>query len=398
MNCRICKASIVPFMSFGKMPIANGFLCKDDFKNEYFYEMKVAFCSSCYMFQLVDQPEPERMFHDKYAYHAKTSRFMCNHFSNFADWLSETYLEKTSFVVEVGSNDGIMLEKFSEHGIKHLGVDPSSNVAEIARKNGLNTMVDFFNLKTAKKIVEEYGKADVFTGGNVMCHIGEINDVIEGINFLLKHDGVAVFEDPYLGEMIRKTAYDQIYDEHVFMFSLHSVSNMFERFGFELIDALPQSTHGGSMRYVLARKGVRPVSCRVHDLKKKEIQERLLLSETYEQFRNRCESSKTRLVNFLKEQKKKEKKVVGYGATSKSTTILNYCGIGPDLIEYISDITPTKIGKYTPGTHVPVKSYDSFLNKYPDVAVLFAWNHEKEILEKEKEFVKKGGEWYTHLF
>ncbi len=398
MKCRICDHEITPFMSFGKMPIANGFLLPDQYDDEYFFELKPAFCEQCYSFQIDDQPDPELMFHDQYAFFSRTSKFMQHHFSEYAAWVCDNHLSGNDlFVVELGSNDGIMLENFAKRGIRHLGVEPSANVAEEARRHGVDTIVRFFGPETATEIVGKHGQADALLAANVMCHIPDLNGIAEGANRLLKQDGVLVFEDPYLGAMIEKSAYDQIYDEHVFMFSAISVANIFDPHGFELIDLLPQETHGGSMRYVLARKGVRAVSPAVTDIVKAEKAAGLHLPETYQHFRENCEASKARLVRLLQEEKAAGRRVVGYGATSKSTTILNYCGIGPDLIEFISDTTPIKQGKYTPGKHIPVKPYAAFAENYPDTALLFAWNHQKEIMQKEGDFAAQGGKWLTHI-
>lgn len=380
------------------MPIANGFLMPDQYAGEYFFELKPVFCDHCLSFQIEEQPAPELMFHDQYAFFSRTSKFMQQHFSEYASWVYDQHLRGDDlFVVELGSNDGIMLENFAKRGIRHLGVEPSANVAEEARRHGVNTLVCFFGPDTAQDIVDEYGQADALLAANVMCHIPDMNGIAKGADLLLKQDGVLIFEDPYLGAMIEKTSYDQIYDEHVFIFSALSVANIFGAHGFELIDLLPQETHGGSMRYVLARKGVRAVSPVVGDILQAEHQQGLHLPATYESFRESCEASKARLIRLLQDEKAAGRRVVGYGATSKSTTILNYCGIGPDLIEFISDTTPIKQGKFTPGMHIPVKPYEAFVKDYPDTALLFAWNHQKEIMAKEGEFSARGGKWLTHI-
>lgn len=398
MKCRICQHAIEPFTTFGRMPIANGFLMPEQFRDEYFFKLKPAFCDKCLTFQIEEQPAPEMMFHDQYAFFSRTSAHMQRHFKAYADWVREHHLRgDDSFVVELGSNDGIMLENFAKCGIRHLGVEPSANVAAEARKHGVNTIVRFFGPETAADIVEEYGKADALIAANVMCHIPDMHGIAKGADTLLKPDGVLIFEDPYLGAMIEKTSYDQIYDEHVFIFSALSVASIFGPYGFELIDLLKQETHGGSMRYVLARKGVRSKSPAVDTILGEERAAGLDLPQTYEKFRQACEASKERLVRLLVAEKKAGRRVVGYGATSKSTTILNYCGIGPDLIEFISDTTPIKQGKFSPGMHIPVKPYAAFVESFPDTALLFAWNHKSEIMEKEKTFTASGGKWLTHI-
>ncbi len=397
-KCLICKTEIEPFISFGPQPIANGFLKKEQFPEEYFFEMKVAFCPHCKMAQLTEQPDREKMFHENYAFFSQTSQRMVAHFAEFADHVLKDYIRSSDpFVVEIGSNDGIMLKNFATKKIRHLGIEPSKNVAKVAMDNGINTISEFFDENVAKKIVDQYGKADAYIAANVMCHIPCFHSIAEGINILLKDDGVAMFEDPYLGDIIEKTSYDQIYDEHVFFFSVSSISYVFNEHNMEVIDVEPQATHGGSMRYVVAHKGSRPVSKRVGEQLKKEHDLGLHLPATYDQFRKNCEQSREMLKKLLVELKQGGNSVVGYAATSKSTTILNYCGIGPDLIEYISDTTPIKQGKFSPGMHIPVKPYEEFKKKYPDYAFLFAWNHADEIMAKEGQYKASGGKWIVHV-
>jgi methylation protein EvaC len=397
-KCLICQTKIEPFVSFGKMPIANGFLGSDQFDNEYLFDLRVAFCEKCKMVQLLEQPTRERMFNENYAFFSGTSNAMATHFKEFADHVMNYYLSpKNSFVVEIGSNDGIMLQYFKEKNINHLGVEPSANVAEVARRKGINTISEFFDEKLARKIVEKYGQADAFIGANVMCHIPYIHSVIEGLKILLKPDGIVMFEDPYMADVIDNTSYDQFYDEHVFLFSILSIGYLFGQHGMEVVDAEPQWTHGGSMRYVIARKNTRAVSKNVHSLLDKEMAMGLDGREVYEAFERNCENSRNRLTTLLKDMKKQGKRVVGYAATSKSTTILNYCGIGPDLIEFISDTTPIKQGKFSPGAHIPICPHEEFFAQYPDYAVLFAYNHAREIMANEQDFVASGGRWIVYV-
>ena len=396
-KCRVCNEGIGEFMTYGQMPIANGFL-KEKIDNEYYFEMSPAFCSSCYSFQLVDQPDAEQMFHDEYAFFSRQSKFMQIHFKSYADWVNENYSQaENDFVVEIGSNDGIMLENFSKNNIKHLGVDPSANVVEVAKSFGVNSQVSFFGLESSEQIRNDYGEASAIISANVMCHLPDLNDIAKGAFNLLNEKGVLIFEDPYLGSMLEKVSYDQIYDEHVYIFSAISVQNIFGRHGFELINLLPQETHGGSMRYVFAKKGARKIQPIVNEIIENELNNNFDKQETYDKFRENCELSKSRLLKILTDAKENGKTVAGYGATSKSTTILNYCGVGPDLIDFISDTTPIKQNTLTPGMHIPVKSYEYFKENIPDVIILFAWNHAKEIIEKEKDSIDKDVEWITHL-
>jgi methylation protein EvaC len=397
-KCVICGNPIEPFISFGKQPLANGFLTPAQFADEYYFELAVCFCSGCKMVQLAEQPEPQQMFNENYAFFSGTSKLMAAHFRDFAEGVRQEYLGNADpFVVEVGSNDGIMLQNFKQWGIRHEGIEPSANVAEVARSRGIDTRVAFFNEDTARAIVAQHGQADAFLGANVMCHIADLHGVIQGIDVLLKPTGVVAFEDPYLGDVIEKTSYDQIYDEHMFLFSGASVASLFGRYGMELIDAIPQETHGGSMRYVIARKGRRSVSPRVAERIGKERALGLEQPETFGRFRRNCERSRDQLVALLRKSRADAKRVVGYAATSKSTTVFNYCDIGPDLVEFISDTTPVKQGKFSPGKHIPVLPYERFKERYPDYALLLAWNHQKEILAKEQDFVARGGKWMTFV-
>src|SRR2546422_10328185 len=263
-KCRICQVQYEPVMSFGKMPLGNGFLASDQFRNEYFFELVVAFCPSCCMVQLTEQPDRERMFNPNYAYFSSSSRSMATHFEMFAQQVIADYLPPDDpFVVEIGCNDGILLEHFAQVGIRHLGIEPSANVAQVAINKGLRTLLRYFDEDLAREIVAEYGQADAVLGANVLCHIPYLHSVVAGIKPLLKPGGVLVFEDPYLGDILEQTSYDQIYDEHAFYFSVTSVSHLFERHGLEVIDVMPQNVHGGSMRYVVAHEGARQLSAAV---------------------------------------------------------------------------------------------------------------------------------------
>lgn len=396
-KCLICAAPIAPFISYGPMPIANGFLPQDKFSDEYFFELRVSYCPSCHMVQLLDQPERERMFNENYAFFSGTSAYMTAHFQRFAEDVKRDYLGPDPFIVEIGSNDGIMLKNFADKKIRHLGIEPSANVAKVAQQRGIRTVSRFFEKDLAREIVSEHGRADAFLAANVMCHIPYAHSIAEGVDLLLKPDGVMIFEDPYLGDVIEKTSYDQIYDEHVFLFSVRSIAHLYGRHGFEVIDVKPQTTHGGSMRYFIARKGARPVSPAVAAQIAKEKKLGLDDPQTYDGFRRNCERSRDELKSLLEDIKRQGRRVVGYAATSKSTTITNYCGITPDLLEFISDTTPIKQGKFSPGVHIPVLPYEKFSEKYPDFALLFGWNHFEEITRKERGFRAAGGKWILYV-
>jgi methylation protein EvaC len=380
------------------MPIANGFLSPEQFADEYFFELRVGFCPNCSMVQLLEQPDREKMFHENYAFFSSTSTRMAIHFKEFSDLVITHHLHSEDpFVVEIGSNDGIMLQNFANASIRHLGIEPSANVADVAIKKGVQTVSQFFDEDLARKIVAEHGQADAFLGANVMCHIPYMHSVVAGIAILLKPSGVVMFEDPYLGDIVEKTSYDQIYDEHVFLFSVASISYLFEQHGMQIIDVQPQNVHGGSMRYVIAHKGAYPISPAVQAQRERENLLGLQNAETFTQLRINIERSRDDLMAMLRKVKQQGKRVVGYAATSKSTTVTNYCGITPDLVEFISDTTPIKQGKFSPGTHIPVRPYEEFKARYPDYALLFGWNHGEEIMANETAFKSAGGKWIVYV-
>jgi methylation protein EvaC len=396
--CLICERQIEPFLSFGKMPIANGFLSADQFAEEYFFELKVAFCENCRMVQLAELVERDRMFHDNYAFFSSTSTRMAQHFEEFASWIKRTYLKGNDpFVIEMGSNDGIMLKHFAGAKIRHLGIEPSANVAEVARQKGVRTISQFFDEELAATILAEDGPADALLGANVMCHIPYIHSVFAGVKKLLKPRGVLAFEDPYLGDIVEKVSYDQIYDEHAFYFSAESVSFLAAMHELELIDVLPQTVHGGSMRYVLAHRGAHLVAESVARLREKEAAMGLARPGTYAQLRRSVEASRDQLRDVLEHLSRDGRRVAGYAATSKSTTVTNYCGLDSRLVQFISDTTPIKHGKFSPGAHIPVKPYEDFKANYPDYGLLFGWNHAEEIMAKERAFKAAGGKWIVYV-
>ena len=350
------------------------------------------------MVQLAELVDPKKMFHGKYPFYSSTSTRMAAHFKEFAELVMARYLNSADpFVVEMGSNDGIMLQHFADRQIRHLGVEPSDNVAQRAVEKGIQTICKFFDEELACDIVAEQGQADVLLGANVMCHIPDLHSVAAGVRILLKPGGFLLFEDPYVGDTIEKTAYDQIYDEHAFYFSVSSVSYLFGQHGLEVIDVLAQPVHGGSMRYVIAPRGTAKVSERVLVLRAREEELGVHKAETYERFRSSVERSRDELVRLLRALKEEGKRVVGYAATSKSTTVINYCGLTSELVEFISDTTPAKQGKFSPGAHIPVKPHEEFTANYPDYALLFGWNHAEEIMDKEQEFKAKGGRWIVYV-
>jgi len=397
MKCKLTNKEIKPFMSFGKMPLANGFLNKEEFESEYFYKMEVGFSESLSLFQLNEHPKPQKMFNKKYPFFTGSSQFMKSHFKEYADWIKKKFIKSNSKLVEIGSNDGTFLSNFKNYGIKYVGFEPSRNVAAQAMENNIKTINSFFNSDTTKNLKGYVHNTDIICASNVICHIPDLKNLILAVDNLLSKNGLFIFEEPYMGSMFNKISYDQIYDEHIFMFSITSVKKIFELYNFDLIDVLPQNTHGGSMRYVIARK-------KEHDIKENvtnglfaESKNNLDKLDSCLVFKKNCEISKKKITNQLNKFKNDGKKICGYAATSKSTTILNYCNIGNNLIDFICDTTKEKIGKFSPGTHIPIVPVSHFHENPSDVAYLFAWNHREEIFAKEKDFTKNGGKWISHV-
>ena len=397
-QCLICESDYQPFVDLGDMPIANAFATKEELVDEYTFPMQVGFCESCHMVQLIEQPDREKMFHENYAFFSSTSNYMKEHFKHFANSVSELQdLNKDSFVVEIGSNDGIMLQNFVIDKIPCLGVEPSKNVAQVASDKGIEVITEFFDQPLAESIVRTHQKADAILSANVMCHIPYMHSIYDGVKTLLKDDGVFIFEDPYLGEVIEKTSFDQIYDEHVFLFSALSISYLANMHDLELVNVEPQITHGGSMRYTIAHKGMKTVSQDVINLIYQEKKIGLDKTKAYLGFTDSVNRIKDDLIELLIKLKDDGKKVVAYGATSKSTTVTNYFSITPDLVECIYDTTPIKQNKLSPGAHIPVLPYDQFRGSNPDYVLLFAWNHATEIMKKERDYMGSDRHWITYI-
>ena len=397
MKCKITDEKLNPFMSFGKMPSANGFLDKKDFSKEFFYEMEVGFSEKISLLQLNEFSNPEKVHNERYPFYTSSSLNMKRHFQTFAHWLKEKYLDSGSKLIEVGSNDGTLLQNFKNTNIEAIGYEPSKSIAELANKKNIKTLNKFFNSQNIQDINNFHSSVDIICSANVIAHIPDLKDVIKSVDKLLSSKGLLIFEEPYLGSMFSKVSYDQIYDEHIFMFSISSIKKIFDLFDFELIDVLPQVTHGGSMRYVIGRKNKHKKNDIVSKLADDEQSKELDTIESCLKFKKACEISKKMTIKKLNKFKEDNKKICGYAATAKSTTVLNYCNIGNDIIDYICDTTKEKIGKFSPGTHIPIVPINSFHENVPDIAFLFAWNHKEEIFAKEKSFKDNGGVWFSHV-
>ena len=394
MKCKVTGKKIDPFMSFGRMPIANGFLNKDKFNEEFFFEMEVGFSDDLSLFQLNDHPKPTMMFNENYPFFTGSSQQMKLHFKNYANWIKKYHPNTIKNIIEIGSNDGTFLKNFNSNDYNTLGFEPSSNVAERASKDEVNTINEFFNKNSVINQKNFINNTDLICAANVICHVPDLNDLIQAVCLMLNKSGLFIFEEPYLGSMFEKISYDQIYDEHIFIFSVTSISKIFKLFDMELVDVFPQTTHGGSMRYITGRKNIHKISDNVNTLLEKEKLKNLDNISSCNKFKNNCELSKIKTRKSLLKFKDNNYKIAGYAATSKSTTILNYCNINNKIIDYICDTTPEKIGKFSPGTHIPIVDMYHFKKFNPDVAYLFAWNHKDEILKKEKNYK---GKWFSHV-
>lgn len=350
------------------------------------------------MVQLTEEVPREKMFHENYPYRSSGSTYMRRHFEGVArNFLSTELTGPDPFLVEIGSNDGIMLRALRDAGVRHLGVDPSTRAAESAAAEGIRVSTEFFEEESAWKIAAVEGEADVVFSANTFSHIAYIDSIFRGVDALLSKDGVFVFEDRYLGDIISSNAFDQIYDEHFYLFSVGSVQAMAEYFGFELIDVEHLDIHGGSMRYKVSRAGVRSPSDSVSLFLRKEQLLGLEGPETYRGFAEATRNSCRKLVELLEDLRGQGRTVAGYGATAKSSTLLNYCNLGPDLLPRIFDSTSAKQGLLSPGMHIPVHPSEEFSDPFPDYALLFAWNHAEEILAKEQAFREGGGRWILYV-
>ncbi len=387
-KCKVTGQKIPIVFNFGKMPIANNFSKQIDKKN--FYQMKIAFNERNGLFQLVNAPKPVKLFNSNYAFLSSTSNSMKIHFKEISNKIKKK-LKKNSRIMEIGSNDGIFLQNFKKYD--HLGIEPSNNVYKISKSKKLNVINSFFTEQLIKK-KKLKNRFDIIFAANVICHIPDILSLFKCVEKTLKDGGFFIFEEPYLGSMIEKTSYDQIYDEHFYMFSAHSVKSILKKFNLELVKAERIATHGGSMRYYVKKIKSSKVSSELKKIFEYEKNIKINKLKTIKEFVKNCIDSKKRILEIIKKIKNENIDIYGYGATSKSTTILHFCNVKNNMINGIFDNTPTKINKYFPGKKIQIIDYRKFDKINPKYCFLFAWNHFKEIFEKEK---KKNIKWLCHI-
>ncbi|WP_040587716.1 class I SAM-dependent methyltransferase [Sciscionella marina] len=397
-RCHVCDAPLSEFVDFGKQPLSDAFVRPDGIRDEFFFRLAVGFCPECTMVQLMDEVPRERMFNAEYPYLSSGSAVMREHFRDTAREFLGTELNRSNpFIVELGCNDGAMLATIADAGVRHLGMEPCSGVAELARGKGIQVRSEFFEYGSALDIREGYGPADVIYAANTLCHIPYMDSILRGVDALLADDGVFVFEDPYFADILERTSFDQIYDEHFFFFSARSVRELSRRHGLELVDVRRLHVHGGEVRYTLARTGRRVARPSVAELIEQEWLAGVADPGTLDRFRGHVETVRSELRDTLEDLHDRGKRVVGYGATAKSATVVNYCGIGTEWVPFVCDSTPAKQGKLMPGSHIPVQAPEEFGRPFPDYALLFAWNHAEEIMANEREFRTGGGQWLLYV-
>ena len=384
------------FLNLGRQPIANSFLSsisKKSLKSEYFYNLIISFNTKNFLVSVKKPVNPKIQYTDKYAHRASESQTMRNAFRSAALKLYKRFKPKK--IMEIGSNDGVFLKNFPRQ--KVVGVEPCKNLAEITKKK-FKTYPSFWNKILSKKILEKHSKVDLIFSANTISHIPNLKETFEAIFNIISDDGVFVIEDPSLSSVIKINSYDQFYDEHVYVFSTLAVENIVKKYKLRLFDVEKINTHGGSLRYFICKNDSKHKKTkRLVSILNEEKKIGLDNFNTFKKFAKRVKNSKKKLVSLLKKIKKNNNKIISYGATYKSTTVFNYCKIDTRYLHYVTDTTFNKQGKFTPGTHIPIISPEIGFNESVDYAFLGAWNFKREILNKEKKYIKRGGKFITHV-
>lgn len=399
-RCRMCKSTdIKKFLDLGFSPPSDNFLTEEQLNfQEIHYPLNVYICKSCGLFQLGYVVPRELLFNENYPYESSMIKTLSEHlFSMGVDICKRFNLSPNSLVIDVGSNVGVLLSGFKSQGMQVLGIDASSNVADIAIKNGINTIKEFFSSKLASKIHQEIGNASVITGTNVFAHIDDLDDFVKAADILLDEQGIIVIEAPYLVNMLDNLEYDTIYHEHLSYLSLKPIVQFFSGSGMEVFDVEKQSIHGGSLRYFIGRKGKRQISKKISEFLQLEEKQGIYNKERLGKFAKDVKNHRYELNTLLLDLKRKGKRIVGVSAPAKGNTLLNYCKIGPETLEYITEKSLLKVGKYTPGTHIPVYSDDILLKDRPDYALILAWNIAEEIIKNNSDYRNKGGKFIVPI-
>jgi SAM-dependent methyltransferase len=352
---------------------------------ECFYPLHAHVCNNCWLVQIDSFEAPDHIFDEQYAYFSSYSDSWLAHAKSYVEKMSERWnLDVNSHVVEIASNDGYLLQYFVESGVPVLGVEPTANTAAVAREKNVPTLEKFFGVETAKELAKEGKHADLLLGNNVLAHVPDLNDFVGGMKILLKSDGVITMEFPHLLQLIHNNQFDTIYHEHFSYLSFITAERVFAAHGLILFDVDELSTHGGSLRIYGRHEGdeSKPVTQAVTTLKAKEVEAGLNASEVYSAFAEQVRETKRGLLEFLIEAKRSGKVIVGYGAPAKGNTLLNYCGVRSDFIDYTVDRSPHKQGSFLPGTHIPVFHPDCIAETKPDYILILPWNLKEELIEQ----------------
>lgn len=381
-------------------PLSNAYL--DDLqlhRMEPFYPLHAFVCANCFLVQLEEHETPQKIFTD-YAYFSSYSSSWLDHCRQYVDQMVERFgLGRQHQVIEIASNDGYLLQYFLKYDIPVLGIEPAENVARVARDSGIPTISQFFGVTAAQKLVAQGKKADLLLGNNVLAHVPDINDFVEGMKIMLKPDGIITMEFPHLLQLIKQNQFDTIYHEHYSYLSLMTVSTIFEQHGLSIFDVQELTTHGGSLRvYACHKENANFVPTdRVALLLARELEAGLGKLNTYTDFAKRVHKTKRALLQFLIKVKNEGKSVVGYGAAAKGNTLMNYCGIRQDFLDYVVDRSPHKQGRYLPGTHIPICEPQKVSETRPDYLLILPWNLREEIMEQMSHVRAWGGKFVVPI-
>ena len=394
-KCRSCGATLEhTFVDLGMSPLANSYIKPERLNRmEPFYPLHVYVCGKCLLVQLEQFSSPADIFSD-YAYFSSFSDSWLAHAKAYVDMITSRFsLGKTSNVVEIASNDGYLLQNFVARGIPVLGVEPAANVAEVAIGKDIPTKVLFFGEKTARSLVEDGWSADLIIGNNVLAHVPDLNDFVRGLKLLLKPSGLVTMEFPHLLQLMNQSQFDTIYHEHFSYFSFLAVEQVFARHGMKLFDVEELPTHGGSLRIYAGHDGdsTKQVQPRAKELKSREQEAGYGRLDHYLSFSSNVEGAKRALLSFLISAKQEGKRVVGYGAPAKGNTLLNYCGVRTDLVDYTVDRSPHKQGHFLPGVHIPIHAPDRIRQTRPDYVLILPWNLREEVMQQMSYIREWGG-------
>jgi SAM-dependent methyltransferase len=395
MNCRHCKAELsLTLVDLGFAPPSNAYLSKENLDSpETYYPLRVHVCKKCFLVQTEDYSAPTEIFNDNYAYFSSVSKSWLKHAKDFStNMIDKLNLNKSSFIIEIASNDGYLLKNFVEVGIPCMGIEPTKSTALAAKKIGVKTLIKFFGRGLATKLKKENKLADLIIGNNVYAHVPDINDFTAGIKMVLKKEGVIVLEFPHLLNLIQLVQFDTIYHEHFSYLSLFTVRKIFEKYGLRVWNVEQISTHGGSLRVYGCHIGSdRQQEKAVREILELEKKYGLQKVDTYKNYQSNVNKIKNSFINFLLQQKENNKTVIGYGAAAKSNTLINYAGVKKDLIKFICDGAKSKQGKYLPGSHIPILRPDILKKIKADYTIIFPWNIRVEIVELLKSKYKWAG-------